>query len=332
MKKTLCAILVLGLPALGFAQTGQTGSDSAVVRSNATSSKGTDSVVVSDVRDSIQTVTVNTPGDTTRIRIGRKNIVIVDKDGKTTINTEKQDENNQKYGDFDQSDDIGDRINQKIEDKFDRKFNRHRNKFEPHWAGFGLGFNSYVNKKGSTSLTGSDEFMSLIPEKSIDVMLNPFELALPVTHNFAFVTGLGLTFNNYRFSGNNNIQYDANGNTVSAPAPDSISYKKSKLKVTYLTLPLLMEFQFPIDGHTAYLSVGGQAGFKLGTKTKVLYGDTKIRHYKDYNTSGIIYGLTARAGYRFLNLYANYNLSTLFEKDKGPELYPFSVGLVFINF
>jgi hypothetical protein len=119
MKKTLCAILVVGLPALGFAQTGQTDSDSAVVRSNVASSKGTDSVVVSDIRDSIQMVTVNTPGDTTRIRIGRKNIVIVDKDGKTTINTEKQDENNQKYGDFDQSDDIGDRINQKIEDKFE---------------------------------------------------------------------------------------------------------------------------------------------------------------------------------------------------------------------
>jgi len=99
-----------------------------------------------------------------------------------------------------------------------------------------------------------------------------------------------------------------------------------------LTLPLLVEFQKNIAGHKAYISVGGQAGFLLGTKTKVEYGNTLSESHSNKNVTPITYGLTARVGYRYLNLYANYSMSTLFEKDKGPELNPFSIGIMLVNF
>ena len=36
---------------------------------------------------------------------------------------------------------------------------------------------------------------------------------------------------------------------------------------------------------------------------------------------------TARIGWGWVNVFATYSLTTLFKTDRGPELYPFSVGL-----
>lgn len=286
--------------------------------------------------------TVDEGGDTTRIRIGNKGIEIIEKNGKTSVDLKdlkeqiqrgkEEEELNNKYGDF-EKEDHGDKIEEMIQDKLDEKFGKrkHHNHFEPHWAGFGLGFNNYVNASGSTSMTGSNAYMALVPQKSFDINLNIWELGLPVSHNAGFVTGLGFMWNNYRFDGNNNIQKE-NGIIVSRPAPEGINYELSKLRTTYLTLPLMFEVQGDIANHTAYISAGGQVGFLLGQKVRMEYGDNVSKSYSNKNLTPITYGLTARVGYRFLNIYANYNLSPLFEKNKGPELYPFSVGLMLANF
>ena len=44
------------------------------------------------------------------------------------------------------------------------------------------------------------------------------------------------------------------------------------------------------------------------------------------------YGLTARVGLGFIRFYANYDLVPLFQKDRGPELYPVSVGITILSF
>ena len=57
----------------------------------------------------------------------------------------------------------------------------------------------------------------------------------------------------------------------------------------------------------------------------VFFSLAKIKD--DFAISPLQYAATVRFGIRELNIYANYNLSPLFQKGKGPELYPFSVGL-----
>jgi hypothetical protein len=52
----------------------------------------------------------------------------------------------------------------------------------------------------------------------------------------------------------------------------------------------------------------------------------------DYHLNPLRWGVTARVGYRALKLYANYYMMPLFKEDMGPELYPFSIGLVLIPF
>jgi hypothetical protein len=44
------------------------------------------------------------------------------------------------------------------------------------------------------------------------------------------------------------------------------------------------------------------------------------------------YDATAKIGWGVLNLNASYSLNTLFKKEKGPELYPFTVSLTLVNF
>ncbi len=65
---------------------------------------------------------------------------------------------------------------------------------------------------------------------------------------------------------------------------------------------------------------------------KYLYKDNgnqqKVKDDKDFNTNPFKVALTARVGYGWLNFFATYSLTPLFESGRGPELYPVSVACV----
>ena len=50
------------------------------------------------------------------------------------------------------------------------------------------------------------------------------------------------------------------------------------------------------------------------------------------NLESIRFGPTLRIGYDWFNISAYYSLSKFFVKDKGPEMYPISVGITFTPF
>jgi hypothetical protein len=63
--------------------------------------------------------------------------------------------------------------------------------------------------------------------------------------------------------------------------------------------------------------------------------DSKIQKLKspgDYAMDDFRFAATARVGYGWVNLFANYDLNPLFEDGRGPELYPYSVGVKLISF
>jgi hypothetical protein len=59
---------------------------------------------------------------------------------------------------------------------------------------------------------------------------------------------------------------------------------------------------------------------------------SKAKNYDDYYMNPFKWDATARIGWRFINLFATYSVNTLFKKDKGPELYPWTLGITFVNF
>lgn len=258
----------------------------------------------------------NLKADTTKIILGKKEIRIVESEKGTDIKVRSKE-------DFE---------NEEPNNEFSKSERSAR--FKGHWRALEVGLNNYLNRNHSMSLSGSDEFMSLNTARSINVNLNLFQKSVGIIGNqFGFVTGLGFEFYNYFFDNNNSITKDANG-VIIPVTYDPIHLEKSKLSMTYLVVPLMFEFQFPgnvKDSERLRMSAGIVGGLKLRSHTKVVYykegNREKDKIWNDFNLNSMRYGFTARVGYKHFNVYSNYYPVSLFEKNKGPELYPISVGI-----
>lgn len=259
--------------------------------------------------------------DTTKIKIGKKTISIIEDPSGTSV----------KVSDVTEpvvveSDDADEMEN----DEADDDDSRDRPKMDGHWSGFYWGINNFLNSDYQMTLPSDAAFMDLNTGRSWNFNVNLFEKSFGFgTDRIGLVTGLGLGFNNYHFDGNNNIMKDSLGVTVGKTYTDKLD--KSKLSSTYLNLPLLLEFQFPNadKDDRAYIAVGVIGGVKIGSKTKVEYKGQKDKLKDDFNLAPLRYAFTARVGYKDLGIYANYYPVQLFESGKGPELYPFDLGLAF---
>lgn len=272
------------------------------------------------------TIELKDPKDTTRIKIGKKTISIIEDPSGTSVKVADATEPVEIESDNDNDNDNNGEDNNDEGDKNDHP--KHK-KMNGHWAGVSWGINNFLTSSGSMSLPPQASFMDLNTSRSWNFNVNFIE------HSFGFgtdmlglVTGMGFSFNNYYFSGNNSIKVDSAGMTVGKYYTDKLD--KTKLTATYLNIPLILEFQFPNTKRSdrAYISVGVVGGVKTGAHTKVIYKGQKDKARDDFNLSPIRYAYTARIGYKNVNVYGNYYPVTLFEKDKGPaNLYPFDLGL-----
>lgn len=254
-----------------------------------------------------------TKADTTVIRLGKRNVVVIGKeDGTTTVEIPER----KSYPEF-----------------------KKERKFKGHWAGFEWGFNGYLTPNKSTVMDGDLKFMELKQGRSWNINLNFLQQSIGFgTNKAGLVTGLGLEFNDYHFRNNTNFKVQ-NGITVVDSTYILAGYKvtKTKFSTQQLVVPLLLEFQIPVgsDSKRIFISTGVIGGVRFGSHTKVEYefnGEKKDKVKDDFNLFSFRYGFTARVGYRGLKLFANYYPTPLFEKGKGPEVYPFSVGLILLSF
>lgn len=161
--------------------------------------------------------------------------------------------------------------------------------------------------------------------------------------NFGFSIGLGVSAHNMygKF-----VVDRIDGNTVFKPIPSSVSFKRSKVTLTYLELPV--EFNYKSKSKIS-AGLGFKVGMLAGSNTKYVgTADSLVStHQYTIHTTGekirfrtwgiknleqFVYGPTVRIGYRWINLTGYYMLSTIFNKTHGPGLYPISVGIVVMPF
>jgi hypothetical protein len=281
--------------------------------------------------------TVEKAGDTTKIRLGKKGITIVEKDGKTTVNIDKKDGTSDQWNTENNEGFYSNKKDSYDKDDWNQDSHNSR-KFKPHYAGFEIFLNNFLDKKNSLSRNPSNEFMDLNTGKSWAVNINFLNYGFPFTQNVGLVTGLGMEINSYHFNNNNNIMKDSNNVIVAKPAPTGVVYETSKFGDTYINVPLLIEAQFPVGpkGKLFYFSGGVLLGAKISSTSKEIYSLDGHEHtnriHNDFNLSPLRYGIQGRIGYRAINLFATYYPTPLFVSGKGPELYPFNVGIVLIPF
>lgn len=259
-----------------------------------------------------------TSPDTTKIRFGKRNIVIVEKDGTTSIEIPELKESGE---------------NMEIREKSKPK------KFKGHWAAVEWGFNGYMDSNHSINMKDDLRYLELKQGRSWNFNINFLQYSLGFnTDKAGLVTGLGFEFNNYHFR--NPITLTAGTPVTGVDSTyildPNMNVVKSKFSTTHLTVPLLFEFQIPTGHrkHRIFFSTGVIGGVKIGSSTKVQYEGTqkgKDKTRNDFNLSQFRYGLTARIGYGGFRVFANYYPTPLFEEGKGPELYSFTVGLILLK-
>jgi hypothetical protein len=209
----------------------------------------------------------------------------------------------------------------------------HKNKFDAHWAGLEVGLNNYLTPDFSLVLPPGQEFMDLNTGKSWDWNLNIVDYGIGLGTNYVgLVSGLGLEFIDYNFDGQNSIMKDpVTGEIVEYVPTYAGNITKSKMNIAYMTAPLLMEFQIPTGNGRIHISGGVIGGVKLWSNTKIKWMESgeksKEKNKGDFNLSPLRWGVTARVGYKDVSLFANYYMTSLFKPGRGPELYPFTIGL-----
>jgi hypothetical protein len=258
-----------------------------------------------------EVVIVEENGDTVRVVLGSRGISIVEGDNGTEIKVLEMD------------------------DMPKKNYNK-KKKFRPHYAGLEIGMNNYLTPDFSLVLPPDEEFMDLNTGKSWCWNINVVDFGVGLgTDYIGLATGLGFNFMNYNFNGQNSIMKDPDtGETVEYIPPYAGYITKSKMNITYITAPLMLEFQIPTQGRGRIHISGGVVGsVKLWSNAKIKYtegGDkSKEKNKNDFNLSPIRWGFTARVGYQGFGIYANYYMTPLFKPTMGPELYPFDIGLAF---
>lgn len=144
---------------------------------------------------------------------------------------------------------------------------------------------------------------------------------------FSFVPGIGLSMERYKFTNGYTLKYPS-GTTDSvymrSPSQASITgMQKSQLITNYLEVPLELKYSSrPDDPSRSFkASIGGRIGVLYDAFTKVKYKENgEVKQFKDkqrFNLNQIRYGVTAKVGIGNFAVFTYYNLSPLFQKDKG---------------
>jgi len=227
-----------------------------------------------------------------------------------------------------------------VQDLTNEGYNYWDEKFEGHWSGIEFGFNGLANPDYSLYPASETHFLDndLIRSNVLHLNILQYSRGFQQTrNNIGLVTGLGLSFQSYHLDNNTTISIDENQKIH----PSVIYYdssQKSKLSITYLEVPLLLEFQIPFrnKANRLYFSAGVTGAKKLESHSKMKYRKNgkreKLKSPGDYSINDYKVALSFRVGYRWANLFASYDIVPLFEDRRGPVLYPFSFGLKLISF
>ncbi len=199
------------------------------------------------------------------------------------------------------------------------------NNTRTHYRGLGFGFAGFADQ-------GDLDQIPFKAGSSPEINWNFFSKSAYQSRNkhWNIVTGLGMRWVRYHLKGNNYFQ-ENNGITEIITAGNDWRIKKSRIGITTLNVPLLLEWKTRNNGF--FLSAGGVCSFKTASSSKIWYVDERNKNRKEKMDRGmtlrpVTFDVLMQAGRRDFGLYARYSPVSIFEQNKGPELYPLTFGVM----
>ncbi len=209
--------------------------------------------------------------------------------------------------------------------------------YNGHWAGVDLMMNSFVSKYGDLNTAPGYDFMETDFSNSIGAQINFMEFNIPFVErekmSMGITTGLGWSMLNYRLDKKTRLINDSS--ILMAYADSASNTIRSKLTTSYLILPMMLEINTSSvkKENGFHFGIGAFGGVRVGSHSKVVIDDRgdkdKFKSNGNFHLNPFKYGVMARVGWGPLNLFANYALSEMFEKNEGPAVYPVEFGLSF---
>lgn len=212
------------------------------------------------------------------------------------------------------------------------------------YQGFSQTINESTRRKASVIFDIINDFYVNVPDSIEGKQFNPgvnfsglYDYRIK-SSNFSFAFGIGLGSHNYYSDAF--VVEDSNNvsglQQINSLYPGT-NYKRNKINLTYVDIPL--EFRFRTKSEFR-ASLGFKFGFLIDSHSKYrgddyLSGSTNELHVKFKNIPNIEtfrYGVTTRIGWKFVNITAYYSLTGLFKNNKGPDMYPISVGISLMPF
>jgi hypothetical protein len=207
-----------------------------------------------------------------------------------------------------------------------------------HWLILDFGFNNledksnYASAEAQAYAPGSNsDWFNLNNGKSVNFNLWIFMQRLNmVKHVINLEYGLGLEYYNFRYD--EDIRYYKNPPRVEKD--DVISYTKNKLATNYVTIPLMINFNFtPKKGpyHSFGISAGVSGGYLYSSRHKYISEQTgKEKTKGDLGLEDFKLAYIAEVQLGPVKLYGTYAAGSMYKK--GLDHTPYAFGLRFGGF
>ena len=171
---------------------------------------------------------------------------------------------------------------------------------------------------------GADQF-ELRTGKSVNVNIWLFWQRLNlIKHVVNLKYGLGVELNNYRFD-DERVRFAKNPTRISLD-PTLQGVKKNKLAADYVTVPVMLNFNFRPGYKNAFGFSGGiSAGYLYSARQKIKEGDDKDKLNNDFDLERWKLSYIGEISLGIVRLYGSYAINNMW--DRGLNQRPYNVGI-----
>jgi hypothetical protein len=208
-----------------------------------------------------------------------------------------------------------------------------------NWWIVDLGFANYKDETNYpaaqqsgflTSGVGSKDNLKLRTGKSVNVNIWVFMQKLNVLKHYVNLKyGMGVELNNYRFS-DERVRFTKNPTTISLDQ-SLVNAGKNKLAADYVTVPLMLNFDFTPKRYRGFgFSAGVSAGYLYSARQKIKANGDKNKLKDDFNLEKWKLSYIAELTLGPVRLYGAMAAKNMWEK--GLDQTPYNVGIRLSHF